>query len=176
MKQMSLIEMDGFLKGKCIPNDLKVNETNAEYLVRKFGELESKLETALRECRSAGITIDNLEGKCAELAAELSQAKSVVSECREYFIAGIMNRIRPTNEGYLHMRCDTLGDETPSHDAFLAEVRAQGVDMFALMLAEEAIKTDNITTGWRAMASRSASEYAEALLEDAAQLRKGGNQ
>ncbi|EHE1318579.1 ead/Ea22-like family protein [Escherichia coli] len=43
MKQMSLIEMDGFLKGKCIPRDLKVNETNAEYLVRKFGELESKL-------------------------------------------------------------------------------------------------------------------------------------
>lgn len=43
MKQMSLIEMDGFLKGKCIPSDLKVNETNAEYLVRKFGELESKL-------------------------------------------------------------------------------------------------------------------------------------
>ncbi|EFO3270084.1 hypothetical protein DPV17_25830 [Escherichia coli] len=43
MKQMTLIEMDGFLKGKCIPSDLKVNETNAEYLVRKFGELESKL-------------------------------------------------------------------------------------------------------------------------------------
>ena len=70
MKQMSLIEMDGFLKGKCIPSDLKVNETNAEYLVRKFGELESKLETALRECSSAGITIDNLEAKCAKMAAQ----------------------------------------------------------------------------------------------------------
>lgn len=49
---MSLIEMDGFLKGKCIPRDLKVNETNAEYLVRKFGELESKLETAAGESKS----------------------------------------------------------------------------------------------------------------------------
>ncbi|HHO9584550.1 hypothetical protein [Escherichia coli] len=39
---MSLIDMDGFLKGKCIPRDLKVNETNAEYLVRKFAELEAK--------------------------------------------------------------------------------------------------------------------------------------
>ena len=29
-------------------HDLKVNETNAEYLVRKFGELESKPETALQ--------------------------------------------------------------------------------------------------------------------------------
>ncbi|EFB2474144.1 hypothetical protein MZH20_09505 [Escherichia coli] len=76
MKQMTLIEMDGFLKGKCIPSDLKVNETNAEYLVRKFGELESKLETALRECRSAGITIDNLDAKCAALAAESAVMKA----------------------------------------------------------------------------------------------------
>lgn len=73
MKQMTLIEMNGFLKGKCIPGNLKVNETNAEYLVRKFGELESKLETALRECRSAGITIDNLEEKCAALLDELDK-------------------------------------------------------------------------------------------------------
>lgn len=76
MKQMTLIEMDGLLKGKCIPRDLKVNETNAEYLVRKFGELESKLETALRECRSAGITIDNLDAKCAALAAESAVMKA----------------------------------------------------------------------------------------------------
>lgn len=80
MKQMSLIEMDGFLKGKCIPSDLKVNETNAEYLVRKFGELESKLETALRECRSAGITIDNLEAKCAALAADNKKAMEAIKQ------------------------------------------------------------------------------------------------
>ncbi|HBB7833817.1 TPA: hypothetical protein OF515_003064 [Escherichia coli] len=55
MKQMSLIEMDGFLKGKCIPSDLKVNETNAEYLVRKFAEAEAK---------------------CAALAAENAGLKS----------------------------------------------------------------------------------------------------
>ena len=50
MKQMSLIEMDGFLKGKCIPRDLKVNETNAEYLVRKFAELEAKCGTSWAGC------------------------------------------------------------------------------------------------------------------------------
>ena len=82
MKQMTLIEMDGFLKGKCIPRDLKVNETNAEYLVRKFAELESKLETALREFRSAGITIDNLEAKCAALAVENAWLnKFIVQSC-----------------------------------------------------------------------------------------------
>ncbi|WP_210405522.1 hypothetical protein [Leclercia sp. W17] len=99
------------------------------------------------------------EAKCAALAAELSQAKSVVSECREYFIAGIMNRIRPTNEGYLHMRCDTLGDETPSHDAFLAEVRAQGVEMFAALLTEMDISCTE----------RGALTFATQLRQEAAQ-------
>ncbi|MCH6725595.1 hypothetical protein [Escherichia coli] len=131
MKQMSLIEMDGFLKGKCIPSDLKVNETNAEYLVRKFGELESKLETALRECRSAGITIDNLEAKCAALAVENAGLKAAIETHKHGFV-----------------RCNCCGDElmchtddvcralddTPATDAFLAEVRAQGVEMAACAL------------------------------------------
>ncbi|WP_112924350.1 hypothetical protein [Escherichia coli] len=68
MKQMSLIEMDGFLKGKCIPRDLKVNETNAEYLVRKFAEAEAK---------------------CAALAAENAALKQSEKEfnnfCRQEY-------------------------------------------------------------------------------------------
>lgn len=112
MKLMSLIEMDGFLKGKCIPRDLKVNETNAEYLVRKFGELESKLETALRECRSAGITIDNLEAKCAKMAAENTSLKQSEKEfndlCREEF-----------------SEWEDDVTETPATDAFLAEVKTE---------------------------------------------------
>lgn len=153
MKQMSLIEMDGFLKGKCIPRDLKVNETNAEYLVRKFGELESKLETALRECRSAGITIDNLEAKCAALAAESSGLKDTLSavidrsnepdyqsigmgcgvednglqtdgyNACEYGWREAMDRI------YSEVIPDTI-PETPATDAFLAEVRAHDLNAF----------------------------------------------
>ncbi|AFH20593.1 hypothetical protein [Escherichia coli] len=160
MKQMSLIEMDGFLKGKCIPRDLNVNETNAEYLVRKFGELESKLETALRECRSAGITIDNLEAKCAKMAAENTSLKQSEKEfndfCREEF-------------------SEWEGDvtETPATDAFLAEVRAQGVEMYADNL-------DNAADD----AERCGFDYAVKFLHSeassvrlfAAQLRKGGNQ
>lgn len=62
--------MDGFLKGKCIPRDLKVNETNAEYLVRKFGELESKLNEQRKYYE--GVIADGskhiaeLEKQCAE--------------------------------------------------------------------------------------------------------------
>ncbi|GAB50151.1 hypothetical protein [Atlantibacter hermannii] len=53
--------------------------------------------------------------------------------------------------------------ETPTTDAWVNEQRALGVEMFALMYAEEAIKSNNITTGWRARASREASQYAEQL-------------
>ncbi|HCH0608186.1 TPA: hypothetical protein NKO52_004750, partial [Escherichia coli] len=97
MKQMSLIEMDGFLKGKCIPSDLKVNETNAEYLVRKFAEAEAK---------------------CAALAAENAALKQSEKEfnnfCRQEYYGWEDNFT-----------------ETPATDAFLAEVRAQGVEMYA---------------------------------------------
>ncbi len=160
MKQMSLIEMDGFLKGKCIPRDLKVNETNAEYLARKFGELESKLETALRECRSAGITIDNLEAKCAALAAENAALKQSEKEfnnfCRQEYYGWEDNFT-----------------ETPATDAFLAEVRAQGVEMYA----------DNLDNG-ADDAERGGFDYAVKFLRSEAssvrlfadQLRKGGNQ
>lgn len=143
MKQMSLIEMDGFLKGKCIPRDLKVNETNAEYLVRKFGELESKLETALRECRSAGITIDNLEAKCAALAAE---KEKFAVECAATKIA----------IAYLKSGRQDFSLNTPATDAFLAEVRAQGVEMFA----------DHLLC----------PDLDDTIRDFAAQLRKGGNQ
>lgn len=114
MKQMTLIEMDGFLKGKCIPSDLKVNETNAEYLVRKFAELESKLETALRECRSAGITIDNLEAKCAKMAAENTSLKQSEKEFNDF-----------CREEFSEWEDDVT--ETPATDAFLAEVRASAI-------------------------------------------------
>ncbi|ENM4255409.1 hypothetical protein AB7S15_003538 [Escherichia coli] len=112
MKQMTLIEMDGFLKGKCIPSDLKVDETNDEYLVRKFGELESKLETALRECRSAGITIDNLEAKCAKMAAENSSLKQSEKEFNDF-----------CREEFSEWENDIT--ETPATDAFLAEVKTE---------------------------------------------------
>ena len=55
--------------------------------------------------------------------------------------------------------------KTPATDRIVAGIKADGVEMFALMFAEEAIKDNNITTGWKARASRAASEYAELLRE-----------
>ncbi|HCO0551140.1 TPA: hypothetical protein N6786_003929 [Escherichia coli] len=165
MKQMTLIEMDGFLKGECIPRDLKVNETNAEYLVRKFGELESKLETALRECRSAGITIDNLEAKCAALVAESAGMKKFCKDAA--FDADYEAELGMERGGF----SDALNEiKTPATDAFLAEVRAQGVEMYADNL-------DNVADD----AERGGFDYAVKFLRSEAssvrlfadQLRKG---
>lgn len=185
MKQMSLIEMDGFLKGKSIPRDLKVNETNAEYLVRKFGELESKLETALRECRSAGITIDNLEAKCAKMAAENTSLKQSEKEFNDF-----------CREEFSEWEDDVT--ETPATDAFLAErkteARKEGAYFVAnrMLAAWEAGFIDDtaknaadiarmILTSTEFMANAPEGDFdrsfSDGVLEDiAAQLRKGDNQ
>ncbi|EIM8575165.1 hypothetical protein K5Z33_000236 [Escherichia coli] len=172
MKQMSLIEMDGFLKGKCIPRDLKVNETNAEYLVRKFGELESKLETALRECRSAGITIDNLEAKCAALAAENAGIKSAIPESRDIEDDNDnMDDVSLAEDfGFNHAieRMRRQIPETPTTDAFLAEVRAKAFDDLCAAFVKHASVSglddgDCVTV----------KEATDALLHCAEQLHEG---
>ncbi|HFI7238033.1 TPA: hypothetical protein ACGRWR_001072 [Escherichia coli] len=163
MKQMTLIEMDGFLKGKCFPRDLKVNETNAEYLVRKFGELESKLETALRECRSAGITIDNLEAKCAKMAAENTSLKQSEKEFNDF-----------CREEFSEWEDDVT--ETPATDAFLAEVRASELDSLAGLAETMLVKFSNQqcssdmheVVGWKMVLQQANNR--------ASRLRKGGNQ
>ena len=62
--RMNVFEMEGFLRGKCVPRDLKVNETNAEYLLRKFDALEAK-------CAA-------LENKIIPVSAELPPANESV--------------------------------------------------------------------------------------------------
>jgi hypothetical protein len=98
------------------------------------GELTAALAT-IEKCREvsgcpAGV---DLQDHLRQLAAENVAAKKIISECREYFIAGVMNRIRPTNEGYLHMICDTFADETPATDRIVAGIKADGVEEFAAM-------------------------------------------
>ncbi|EKM0880279.1 hypothetical protein NFL00_07155 [Escherichia coli] len=130
MKQMTLIEMDGFLKGKCIPRDLKVNETNAEYLVRKFAEAEAK---------------------CAALAAENAKLKKFCKDAA--FDADYEAELGMERGGF----SDALNEiKTPATDAFLAEIRAQGVEMFA-----ECAYT---------------LEHHDHAVAFAAELREGGNQ
>ncbi|WP_089563667.1 hypothetical protein [Escherichia coli] len=156
MKQITLIEMDGFLKGKCIPSDLKVNETNAEYLVRKFAEAEAKISALAAENAAMHETIeavrsvaDNSSGIAGwHLNGDIATWEEILPEINDI--------------------------ETPATDAFLAEVRAQGVEMLAKnhQSIVNALKGDSLFSD---------GEYRHAVIASAAasfaaELRKGGNQ
>lgn len=153
MKQMSLIEMDGFLKGKCIPRDLKVNETNAEYLVRKFAEAEAKIsalsedhQKAIESIKQADAAVKLAHEKFSALAAENAGLKAAFDKPQAYLS---WHTIPPTWEDplpcgeYLDVH-DDAGHKnsdgtdcwpvyakpeinTPATDAFLAEVRASAI-------------------------------------------------
>ncbi|HBL7933195.1 TPA: hypothetical protein LTB96_001708 [Escherichia coli] len=160
MKQMSLIEMDGFLKGKCIPSDLKVNETNAEYLVRKFAEAEAKYAALAAE--NAGLK-----------SGAMDEIKVINRGGQAYCVKDGVQVNPMYARGWNDYREKSLQSDTPATDAFLAEVRAQGVEMYADNL-------DNVADD----AERGGFDYAVKFLRSEAsgvrlfadQLRKGGNQ
>lgn len=191
MKQMSLIEMDGFLKGKCIPRDLKVNETNAEYLVRKFAA-EAKCAALTAENGRYSMSAGQADQRMAESRAVRSalgfqedaddvspsdlveKIQSLITEqeilrsAHPQPLGPIMdlaidafNSAEMPETGMLNaffILRDSIIVKTPVTDAFLAEVRAQGVEM---MREHPSIKLCSLT---------------HICDEFAAQLRKGGNQ
>ncbi len=140
MKQMSLIEMDGFLKGKCIPRDLKVNETNAEYLVRKFAEAEAKIlalsedqQKAIESIKQADAAVKLAHEKFSALAAENAAMHETIEAVRSVAdnssgIAGWhLNGDIATWEEILPEINDI---ETPATDAFLAEIERKAIRKF----------------------------------------------
>ncbi|MET5770472.1 hypothetical protein [Enterobacter cloacae] len=115
---MKLFEMEGFLRGKCIPRDLKVNETNAEYLVRKFAEADAM-------CAALAAENTGMKAKGREL---LGEACAVYAKFNKLIDPEIGDFIDGQT---LHEFQYVLDCKTPATDSFLAEVRAQGVEMFA---------------------------------------------
>ena len=166
MKQMSLIEMDGFLKGKCIPSDLKVNETNAEYLVRKFAEAEAK---------------------CAALAAENAALKQSEKEfnnfCRQEYYGWEDNFTEtPATDAFLaEIRAEARNEGINYTASRLAAAFNHG--FINKSLREVFDVTRMILSAKEELANEPypidglSGEYAEKSLEEwAEQLRKGGNQ
>lgn len=129
--KLTLKEMNGLLNGKCLPSDLIVGETLAEYLVRKFAELEQKLAESQREFRAADATIENLQMQVERLAAENAGLKQGTPDLQtmmsalDAFFADEEVPERAMLAAYNILRGAV---ETPATDAFLAEVRAQGVE------------------------------------------------
>ncbi|EOS8622928.1 hypothetical protein ACNOY6_002650 [Escherichia coli] len=173
MKQMTLIEMDGFLKGKCIPSDLKVNETNAEYLVRKFAEAEAKIsalsedqQRAIESIKQADSAVKLAHEKFSALAAENAGLnKFIVQSC--YVFDGEQDEL---SDAYI---CATDGGmpQTPATDAFLADVQAVAFDELRAAFVRHA-KVAGLDDG----DTVTLKEATDALMHCAEQLREGGNQ
>ncbi|CAM7237539.1 hypothetical protein N4569_003726 [Escherichia coli] len=158
--RMNVFEMEGFLRGKCVPRDLKVNETNAEYLVRKFAEAEAKC-AALAEDQQKAIESIKQADAAVKLAHEKFSALAAENAGLKHAMVVTLEHVSVTDAGQAGVAAMIINDalhhsETPATDAFLAEIRAQGVEMFA-----ECAYT---------------LEHHDHAVAFAAELRKGGNQ
>lgn len=140
---MNVYEMEGFLHGKCLPGDLKVNESNAQYLVRKLsavselqGEVTALVATLAKSREVSGCPegID-LQDWGKKLAAEnvgLKEAlwwlyEVVSSDC--VFIPD-EKYSSVTNAAHVLL-------ETPATDRIVAGIKAVGVEEFASYCGEE---------------------------------------
>lgn len=122
--KLTLKEMNGLLNGKCLPSDLIVGETLAEYLVRKFADVEQELAESQREFRAADATIENLQMQLEKIAAELSAVEVIHNEA--VFITDEHYEQCPPQVQKMIRTLAVL--QIPAYQAFLTEVRAQGVE------------------------------------------------
>ncbi|KDY43674.1 ead/Ea22-like family protein [Escherichia coli 2-460-02_S3_C1] len=130
-----------------------------------------------------------LEAKCAALAAENAGIKSAIPKSRDIEDDNDnMDDVSLAEDfGFNHAieRMRRQIPETPTTDAFLAEVRAQGVDA-AIEAAKNLVAQEYECKDFKAAQSDCCMypgsdlvgkvEMTEWLVDFAAQLRKGGNQ
>ena len=146
--RMNVFEMEGFLRGKCVPRDLKVNETNAEYLVRKFAEAEAKIlalsedqQKSIESIKQADAAVKLAHEKFSALAAENAMLKQrtqqlidIISNTdNDYCMCGSAMKDHvhggcgyPTGMfDYYYNQWLESDNKTPATDAFLAEVKTE---------------------------------------------------
>jgi hypothetical protein len=118
---MNVYEMEGFLRGKCLPGDLLAGESHVAYLVRKLNEA-----SALKAERDAQ------QKRADALAVENAALKKAVTEFNELYGQG-MNVANWHLNGDLEP-LDNFFDEndwnpeTPATSAALAAIEALGVE------------------------------------------------
>lgn len=106
---MNVYEMEGFLRGKCMPRDILVNESTAAYLVRKLNESATlKADRDAQQKRADALAVEN---------AGFKHALSVILEhvdVTDKGQAGVVAMI--AND-------ELFNSETPATSAALAAIR-----------------------------------------------------
>ncbi|EBX1153312.1 hypothetical protein ADQ19_09690 [Salmonella enterica subsp. enterica serovar Minnesota] len=134
------------LKASCGAVDVRT-------VAQLISDLASQLEVQHVRSTNVAAQLANAESKCRELAADNSAIK-VMNDCLSEELRGY-----ESNGAFDGPKMHLLWwkAETPATDAFLAEVRAQGVDALAQTL--EGLVAVSVTRSY--------------IMEFAAQLRKG---
>lgn len=124
------------------------------------GSLVDYEDYAALEARFAALAAENAGLK----AAELDEIEVINRGGQAYCVKDGMSVNPIYARGWNDYRAKSLSVKTPATDAFLAEVRAQGVEMFAAVLRRK---------GDDAFFDAIAEAQANAADQFAAQLRKG---
>lgn len=161
---MKLFEMEGFLRGKCLPGDMLVNETNAEYLVRKISGLQAQVNQ---------LAAENSALKSAFAPKEIpTEATDVFSDTAILKIDGDefhSSQWVDNETDVIRAVLDFFKPETPATDAILAPLHAEGVEMYANNVLAENMRLSQ-SAGMETTASVFAHLEHEAK-QYAAQLR-----
>ena len=139
-------EMRGLLAGKCVPADMLVNEELPAYLVRKFADLHSdikKQETAyaqavdsiLMALKDKELVQDRLEDAEDKLQESREKLDAVLSEnlALKAFPCQLLKFLRTLgtsaigSQTYAKIETAVSKMKTPTTDAILNEVRAEGI-------------------------------------------------
>ncbi|MDF3830934.1 hypothetical protein P3T83_24955 [Pseudocitrobacter sp. 2023EL-00150] len=163
---MNVFEMEGFLRGKCLPGDMKVNETNVEYLVRKLGQAgeltaaHSTIEKA-REVTNCPDGVD-LQEHLKQLVAENLALKQ--QEPKAWYIRQGDEVTTDPAEAKMWRGIPLVmaNIETPATDSILRAAEARGVEKFATLF----VSTVNMDT-------KHNQEFHKGTLWYARQLREG---
>lgn len=189
-------EMASELKAECGAVDMRsvaklISDlaTQLEVQLVRANELAEDQQKAIESIKQADSAVKLAHEKFSELAAENAGIKSAIPESRDIEDDNDnMDDVSLAEDfGFNHAieRMRRQIPETPTTDAFLAEVRAQGVDA-AIEAAKNLVAQEYEYKDFKAAQSDCCMhpgsdlvgkvEMTEWLVDFAAQLRKGGNQ
>ncbi|EAC1412494.1 TPA: ead/Ea22-like family protein [Escherichia coli] len=151
-----------------------VRKGQSWHAYQEYKKHKEQLEKLSIELDAAKQRIAELEGNCAALAAENAGIKSAIPESRDIEDDNDnMDDVSLAEDfGFNHAieRMRRQIPETPTTDAFLAEVRAQGLEMFAQKCnskSEQSLASD-IRDNWKLLGEH-ATDFAD-------ELRRGSSQ
>lgn len=154
---MELYEIEGFLRGKCLPGDLLVGESNAQYLTRKLNEgAEAKAKVTVLNQQVVNLATENASLKSNLMFWDADNPElpydspeEIASECELNYNEELVVQVAAKLPNRTYRVCESWETDcklelvegaelqTPATDAAIANIQAQGVDKLATFAGKE---------------------------------------